>query len=209
MDLDLHKMTQTLIFWIFLIKSTTKNGSPRHTVPHPTTAQKHSSQQGPSRRGECKVSKGQELNLPPPPLGLAASLPDLLSALPPPLQVALEDNQPGISPKNSASLTLRWQRTLQVTGIQIAVCCSRVVRTRWMQMSWIICTQNKAPHLKKILADWSMSTVVQSGWWGAWAMNCWESWRKMQKVEACLQIPAELSHKKYKKLAPCILRKQN
>ena len=149
MDLDLHKMTQTLIFWIFLIKSTTKNGSPRHTVPHPTTAQKHSSQQGPSRRGECKVSKGQELNLPPPPLGLAASLPDLLPALPPPPQVALEDNQPGVSPKNSASLTLRWQRTLQVTGIQIAVCCSRVVRTRWMQMSWIICTQNKAPHLKK------------------------------------------------------------
>ena len=31
----------------------------------------------------------------------------------------------------------------------------------------------------------------------------------MQKVEACLQIPAESSYKKYKKLAPCILRKQN
>ena len=135
MDLDLHKMTQTLIFWIFLIKSTTKNGSPRHTVPHPTTAQSTAPSRG---RAEG-----------PPPLGLAASLLDLLPALPPPLQVALEDNQPGVSPRNSASLTLRWQRTLQVTGIQIAVCRSRVVRTRWMQMSWIIRTQNKAPHLKK------------------------------------------------------------
>lgn len=45
------------------------------------------------------------VNLPP---GLADSLADLLPAQPPPLRVALKDEQPRVSPKNSSSLTLRW-----------------------------------------------------------------------------------------------------